>query len=348
MSDEYKDMPESIRLANEKADALMKELSQPQAEVESNLVTFDDDELSEELESDTEALIDTADDIDTGEEEHIEQDTLESEEVDDKLSYEDLEELYRKADARYRSIQGKYNKEGQIDREEIAYLKAQLAERPVMDATSVQHEEVEKDDFSYLSDTEKEAYDPDYLATMEKIAKNAAKGNANELARLKQARQDEEYTQRQAQINTNFDNDLTALAPNWSEIHEDPLFQEWLDYTDLPIVGNARQALYGFDGQNDARAVAEIFNSYAPLNKSTAKKGLKVSQAELSPPKAISSKAISSKPAKNVYTRKFRTEFLKNYTTGQSMMYKGKKLDKEDMDFVYKDMEAQMLSGQVQ
>jgi len=342
---ENDNMPEAVKLANKKADELLKQMEQAPVEAELNLVTFDEEVSAEELVSDDETILVTTSGESDGEEIDIEQDTLESEEVDEKPTYEELEELYRKGDARYKSIQGKYNKEGSRDREEIAYLKAQLAEQAISEPTSVQTEVTNNDDISYLSDSEKEAYDPEFITMMEKIARHSSEGNTHEVQKLRQQLQDKDNEQRQRQINTEFNEELSALAPNWSNIYEDELFQDWLDDTTLPYVGNARQALLRLDNQNDAFGVAEIFNAYQSLSKSTAKKGLKVPNAELSPPKARSSQNIESKPARNVYTQKFRKEFMKNYVTGQSMSHNGKALSKSDMDFVYKDIEAQMMNG---
>ena len=336
-------MPASVLAQDKRATELLKAMDQQEAEATTEIVTFD---KSEELEvAVEEAPLVTSESTEVSEEEYIEQDTLESQEEDNQPSYDELQEMLRKEQARYKSIQGKYNKEGQRGREEIEYLKAQLAERPVLEPTSVQTETNDDDDFSYLSESEKEAYDLDFLALQRKIARKEAKGAIEEVKRLKKELADKEHQQQQNQLNDTFTRTLSELSPNWSELNADPDFNDWLDNTTLPIVGNARDAMMKFDRADDVYAVAEIFNSYKPLG-SKQKKGLKVPPSQLSPPKATSSKTITTKPKKNTYTNKVITKFYKDYAQGE-VIYNGRKLTKDEMEFIYNDIDAAQREGRI-
>lgn len=107
---------------------------------------------------------------------------------------------------------------------------------------------------------DEDAFGEDMIDVIERIARSVAN---NEVAEIKRTMDGVTHTVQNVEAHTakavksQFDADLTRLAPEWVALNEDDAFVTWL--TSSPT----RQNLFaGYVEQQDAVAVAEIFNMY--------------------------------------------------------------------------------------
>lgn len=331
-------IPEAVLKAAAEADKILME-QQKAKEAPSEIVTFEDEEL--EINGAEPVVTEEIDMDNSGLEINAQEETEEV--IDDRPSYDELEALLTKERARYSSIKGKYNAEGKANRDLIANLEAKVE---TMEQAPVYSPDVSSSgDFGFLSDSEREEYDKDTLAVMDKIAQSVASKNAQEIAELKEELRKRDQINNQKEADSEFERRLTELVPNWKDINSDPDWFDWLDSTDLPIIGNAYDAIHKFDQEGNVEAVAEIFKAYKSPVKGS--KGLKVPDSKLSPARAkTSSKVSAGKPKQNTYTKAFLKTFYNDYARG-SVVYNGRRLTQKEMDFIYKDIDVASAEGRI-
>lgn len=115
-----------------------------------------------------------------------------------------------------------------------------------------------------------EDYGPEFAAIGQLVQdqSNLIKGQQAQIAQLTQALQQingqvQVVNQNQMQSKQErFESDLTALAPNWRQVDQDPAFHMWLDSADPNTGIFRRQLVTPFWGRDPAR-VAQYYNAFA-------------------------------------------------------------------------------------
>lgn len=167
----------------------------------------------------------------------------------------ELREEARKADARWRSLQGQVDSK---DRQ-IEQLHALLANMQ----SAKPEKEAEPDVPMGFTQADKDAFGDDMIDLMQRIANQAA----SEREKAQQAKINELERQlagvsqiTASTVNDSFEAKLTELAPNWETYNRDQAFIDWLN--DNPT---RRQLFDGSAQSKNAKGVAEFFNMYAAL-----------------------------------------------------------------------------------
>lgn len=161
----------------------------------------------------------------------------------------ELKEAARKADARWRSLQGQIDsKDRQI--EQLHNLLANLQEAPAAQP-SEQPRGWSKED--------EDAFGTDMIDLVDRISESKVQGYKDRIAELeRQLSSVSEVTA--ATVNSSFEDRLTKLSPSWESINTDPEFIDWLRES------TTRQQLFQAAAQKkDAQGVAEFFNLYGQL-----------------------------------------------------------------------------------
>lgn len=192
-------------------------------------------------------------------------------------------------DARYQTLAGKYNAEvprlAQQVKETQAAMQSLLQENERL-RTSLQPA---AKPVQIVTDSEKEAFGPDLVDLMERVAKSSS---APAFADAEQIRKDNEQlrqqlsaVQEQQAISSKdrFVRDLTTAVPDWQSVNADNGFLRWLGETD-PVYGLPRQK--GLDhayGNLDVLRVAHIFEAYKALSGTPARTIQQELQSQVAP-----------------------------------------------------------------
>lgn len=184
----------------------------------------------------------------------------------------DLAEQLRRSEARYNSLQGKYNSEtaqlrGQV--EQNTALVAQLLERtapPIAPAPApVQLTPEERVRQLGATDKQIEEYG-ELLPLMVQLAENMARPTIakleSEIARLQQGTAQAVSQSRQGRLDSMY-SQLDAALPTWRLINDAHEFLDWLGITDTFSGVTRRVALTDAFNKLDAARVVAIFQAYA-------------------------------------------------------------------------------------
>ena len=180
-----------------------------------------------------------------------------------------LEEQIRRSEARYASLQGKYNAEITALRtmqDQTNQLVSQLLERPAATAPVPAVELTPAQYLKSLGATDKDIEDyGDLLPIVIKLAQNMVRPTLDklngELQNIKVAAgttSRELVRTRQSDIERSLD----ATVPNWRVINEDSQFLDWLEVLDIFSGTSRRNALVSAYNSLDAARVTAIFQAY--------------------------------------------------------------------------------------
>jgi hypothetical protein len=166
----------------------------------------------------------------------------------------DLRSEVEKANQRWRSLQGQIgSKDKQIEQLHTLIANMNVAPVAVEEPVAVLPQGFTKAD--------EDAFGEDMIDVIERIARSVAN---NEVAELRQTMEGVSHQVQNVEAHTakavksQFDADLTRLAPEWEQLNDDAGFIAWL--TSSPT----RQNLFaGAVEQQDAEAVSEVFNIYS-------------------------------------------------------------------------------------
>lgn len=185
----------------------------------------------------------------------------------------DMAEQLRQSQARYQSLQGKYNSETSVLRaqlEQNTALVTQLLEResrapapPAAPAAPLSPEDRMR--ALGASDKDIEEYG-DLLPLVAKLAENMVRPTLskleNELAKIQQG-QGQIVQQTRASRVASLEAQLDAALPTWKQVNESQEFLDWLAITDIFSGVTRRVALTDAYNKLDAARVQAIFVAYA-------------------------------------------------------------------------------------
>lgn len=218
---------------------------------------------------------------------------------------EELKEQARKADARWRSLQGQIDSK---DRQ-IEQLHALLAN--MQEVKPAEQEQV-ADEVQGYTQADEDAFGADMIDLVKRVSGSQIDGYKAKITELEtelsSLKRDTAST-----VQDTFEGKLTKLAPTWQELNADTAFITWLQESPT------RQQMFQTAAQGkDAPGVAEFFNMYANLNglgaaapepKPSKRDKL---ERQLAPGKARSSAPqAASTPEEKTWTR---SEIAKFYT----------------------------------
>lgn len=248
--------------------------------------------------------------------------------VEDTLT---LDEELKKSDARYKVLQGKYNKEVPQLHQQVGALNEELNNvRRLLASLQQADTEVEvKPSKKLLKDEEIEEYGEDMISVIRRAAREEFMPLIEKL--------EAENTQLKdmlGNVSTSVTDTarssvyryLDAELPNWKEINQDKGFLIWLDETDA-FSGATRLALLkkAFE-DNDATRVVKFFNSYLTENAAVVPE--KVVETVTETKVDLMSMAAPGKPQsgpntvraqedKPIYTHAGIQEFFRDVQTGK-------------------------------
>lgn len=185
-------------------------------------------------------------------------------------SDEDLREQLRVAQARFQTLQGKYNAETTAMRaqlEQNTSLVTQLLERDRQAPAPAAPAQTPEEMVRALGATEKEIEEyGDLLPLVVKLAGNMARPTIEkintELQRMQQSQASVAQTAHRSSV-ASLEAQLDAAVPAWRQINEDQNFFDWLAVLDI-FAGVTRQvALTDAYKKLDAARVVAIFTAYA-------------------------------------------------------------------------------------
>ncbi len=168
----------------------------------------------------------------------------------------ELREEARKADARWRSLQGQVDsKDRQI--EQLHALLANMQSAPEPEA------EAEPELPIGFTQADRDAFGDDMIDLMQRVSREAARQEAERskstIAEL-QAQLEGVTKVTASTVQDSFEEKLTKLSPNWEELNVDNDFIVWLSEE------NTRKQLFDSAAQaKNAKGVAEFFNLYSQL-----------------------------------------------------------------------------------
>ena len=189
-----------------------------------------------------------------------EDDTLDDEEEGNNDSSQTQDDDVARWEAKYKTLQGKYNAEVPRMAKEIKLLKQELEQ--AVEKIKLLAVGADKEDETGSTATNK--FTPeDYEAYGEEF-KAMAEENQRLMEELKQIKQEIKNVKSvsQSSAREQFLSKLDKLEPSWSELNEDSGFNEWLDETD-ELYGKTRREFFDSAvARMDAKQVAKFFTSY--------------------------------------------------------------------------------------
>lgn len=183
---------------------------------------------------------------------------------------DDLREQLRRSEARFSTLQGKYNAETTAMREQLAQntaLVTQLLERDARPPVAPAAPQTPEERVRALGATDKEIEEyGDLLPLVARLAENMVRPTIeklnSELARVQQSQVSVAQTAHKTSVAA-FESHLDNVIPTWRLINEDENFLDWLNVLDIFAGVTRRVALTDAYKKLDAARVAAIFQAYA-------------------------------------------------------------------------------------
>lgn len=216
-----------------------------------------------------------------------------------EISHDDLSELKesaRKADARWRSLQGQVDSKDK----QIAQLHDLLSKMQA--AAPVEGEGVKASTDSYTKE-DVETYGEDLIDLVMRLSSQVANTVTESKMQPLQKELQSVSSVTASTVQESFEGKLGQLAPNWAKLNEDPDFIDWLQESSTRL-----EAFQNAAGKRDAVGTSDYFNMYSKL------KGLDVDKTkdkkrqlekQVSPGKArsVATPAASTPPEGRLWTR---------------------------------------------
>lgn len=183
---------------------------------------------------------------------------------------DDLREQLRRSEARFATLQGKYNAETTAMREQLAQntqLVTQLLERDRQPPAPAAAPLTPEERVRALGATDKEIEEyGDLLPLVARLAENMVRPTVEklnaELTRIQQSQVQVARTAHQSSL-ASLEAQLDAAVPTWRAINESQEFLDWLDVLDIFAGVTRRVALTDAHKKLDAARVVAIFQAYA-------------------------------------------------------------------------------------
>jgi hypothetical protein len=184
-----------------------------------------------------------------------------------------MEEQLRRAEARFATLQGKYNAETSLMRQQLeqnTQIVTQLLEERRQPPTATAAPTVPvtpEDQVRALGATDKDIEEyGDLLPLVAKMANNMVRPTLEklnaELSRLQQGQTQTAAGVRQSRVQA-LEAQLDSTVPAWRQINEAQEFLDWLDIVDIFSGVTRRVALTDAYNKLDAARVVAIFQAYA-------------------------------------------------------------------------------------
>lgn len=240
----------------------------------------------------------------------------------------------RKWEAKFHTLQGKYNAE-------VPRLSAQISELNTALRTLVQENKELREKpqvvtaplpSSVITDADREAFGSDLIDLQERIARQAFQQFEAENRQLQQKIQQLESQLGNVDVRVQeSDTDrllyaVNKLVPDWETINEDPSFLEWLDQTDRVTRVRRQDSLDNAIARRDAQHFADIFNEWkalqpkAPAAPNKSKSGL---ESQVAPTRTRNTVAPSNAPSGRIWTeadvKQFYVECRRQEHTEEAM-----------------------------
>lgn len=240
-------------------------------------------------------------------------------------------------EARYKSLQGLFNKEVPVLQHQVKELTARLQE---MEQAKKVEQTQPKEQKPTVDPKDVEAFGSDLVEMVQRVANQilggvAAKvdgtlsGVVQRIAALEQVVQGTTQTVAYTAEQTFFAQ-LSKAVPDWEEVNADQRFLSWLGAVD-PVLGASRQAaLDAAQKALDARRVAAIFNAFKdtlPKQAPTQKTATNV-EKQISP-STVAAAAPQGKPEKPVLTQKQIADFYRDVGLGR---YNGRQAEHDRIE----------------
>lgn len=266
---------------------------------------------------------------------------------DDQLA--ELREENRKADARYNSLQGMFNKQN----EEMQALKAKLAELPVKTEPANTQPDIDSD-YNVLV----EEYGETAAKAMKSMAAKTLAATKKELDEIKKeleaTRETTGYLQKATAqtAEERYFAELDKSVPDWRDLNggngkpQDPLFTELLTQT-VPFQDYTYNDLLQYHHQQgNVAKVAEIFKAAKAKGQPVETPAPQANPLEqlLEPDKTGKGTALPDSNNKKTYTKAEVDKFDRDY-----MMYQSGKLkaDADKIEARWNDIQDALIEGRV-
>jgi len=208
----------------------------------------------------------------------------------------ELKEEARKADARWRSLQGQIDsKDRQIEQLHLLLAKMETAPQPEAQSESQPSVGYTKDDA--------EAFGDDMIDLIERVARSVVSQVVDQRVQPLAQELKSVSSVTASTVQESFEAKLTKLAPLWEKLNADQRFIDWLQ--ESPTRWDGFQAAAS---RRDAVGTADYFNMFAKLNgldqPPAGDKRKQQLEKQLSPGKARSSApTAASTPEEKIWTR---------------------------------------------
>lgn len=206
----------------------------------------------------------------------------------------ELKEAARKADARWRSLQGQIDsKDKQINQLHDLLSKMQAAPQPAPAQESL----------AGYTKEDAENFGDDLIDLIRRVARSESSSVVQDQVKPLQDELQNVSTFTASTVQESFEGKLDKLASNWRKLNEDPDFIDWLQESNTRL-----DAFRNAAGQRDAVGTADYFIMYSRLKgldvDKTKEKKRKLEE-QVSPGKArsVATPAASTPPEGKVWTR---------------------------------------------
>lgn len=223
-------------------------------------------------------------------------------------------------EARYRTLQGRWNADVPRLQSEVKGLTSKLQEvMGKLEARQAPPKEIER----LVTDTDVEAFGSDLIDVMERKAREVARQElGTEMARLQERNVELEQTlsgvsERQATTDRrSFFADLERLVPDYEALNVDPGFLEWLAEVDT-LSGVPRQEyLTHAYGQLDAHRTATLFSTYKQLSTPAPRQTSRNLERQVAPGTSRVSTAVAQNMSERVWSQKEVEKFYRDVQKG--------------------------------
>jgi len=254
---------------------------------------------------------------------------------------------------RFKTLQGKYNKEIPEMMSQIRSLEAKLSEvEQEADGLRKENESLKnasgptqngsEGEKTVASPEEIEEYGEDFVNFVNRIATKAAKSEAENLTPEIEKVRGEVQTSQQQTAQGNVYATLDQNMPNWRETNKDPGFVGWLAQTE-PLSGQPRrQMLMQAFEAGDAQRVLAFFQAYSGTQEAQTQEPQesKVSLDQLAgPQRQTPAGQPQEQPQPSYWTRQDISDF---YTKVQKGM-----ISKEEKERLERDLASAMAEGRI-
>jgi len=313
-------LPRAVLAAEEKAEQALQQLKAsreaPQSEVEQPQMESSQEAQQEDMQT---------------EEVHAHSDAEPAEQVEQTYEAPPSTEEDQKWEARYKSLNGKYQAEVPRLAAANKELQAQLQR------LQKQMEELKtaKPKESLIKPEELQEYGEPLVDLIRRAAREEITAKDAEINELRNRLEGFEVTASKS-VELGFFEKLNAMVPDWMEINEDKEFHSWLDQYD-DLAGRRRQDLLAdAEGAKDATRVANFFNAWKKtqaIRKVTANRNL---ESQVVP---SSTQTNTKPPGKKIWTRSEIAEFYQRARSGE--------IDPKQMVAIEADIHAAQLEKRI-